>query len=322
MTSTPPFEANSAGLMIGVDIGASKIHGALFSYDLDPIAEVRVESRAANTDLVTEGAVEVISRLIAYGANSSMSGIGVGVPGCVDLASGMVRHAVNLGVGTEPVDIIGNIRHHHDIPLFLENDVNAAALGVYEIMRRTCRIQSLTYLNIGTGVRAGVILNGDVYRGRRGVVGEIGHFPAVADGPECVCGLRGCIESLTSGRAIEEAWRHRGAEEPATGMFAAARAGVSDASAAVADVARHLARLVYLLAVAYDTECTVIGGGVARAGDPLIEAVVSAIQELEVQSEFVASLNLEANLRLEASPSVGALGAAAVAKRRLIGREM
>ena len=317
MTSRVTTTAGEPKLTIGLDIGASKIHGAAFGGDLEPIAEVRVTTNDAEFDVVIDTAIDAITHLVAQRPNESLAAIGIGIPGRVDPASGTVSHAVNLGVGAEPLPVAARIREHHDVPSFLENDVNAAAFGAYAIMRQSRNIDSLTFLSIGTGIAAGVILNGHIYRGGRGVAGEIGHFPVAHDGPACICGLRGCVESVASGRAIERAWKHCDTSAPAADLFAAAARGVAEACAIVDVLTLHLARAVYLLAVTYDTECTVIGGGVAGAGTPLLAAIVSGISRLEAASDFVASLDLVANLMLEPSPSVGAIGAAAVAARRL-----
>ncbi len=303
-------------LIVGLDIGASKIHGAAFGRDLEPLAEVRVTTGRAAFDVVADAAVGAISDLVAQRRDEVLSAIGIGIPGRVDPARGLVSDAVNLGLGAETLPLAAWIREHYDVPSFLENDANAAALGAYEMMRRDRSIDSLAFLSIGTGIAAGVIRDGHIFRGGRGVAGEIGHFPLAFDGPECVCGLRGCIESVASGKAIERAWKHRNGDPPAVALFAAAAREVPEASAIVDGLAAYLARAVYLLAVTFDTGCTVIGGGVARVGPPLRDAIVSEISRLEAASDFVASLDLAANLTLETSP-VGAVGAAAVAARRL-----
>ena len=309
--------ADTPEMVIGLDIGASKIHGAAFDFDLEPLAEVRLETDVSSIDTVTDTAVEAISRLVPRPGRGSLVGIGIGIPGRVDHQSGVVRHAVNLGVGDEPVDITRRIGKHFSAPLFLENDVNAAALGAFEVLRRDLNIASLTYLSVGSGIAAGVILNGDILRGARGVAGEIGHFPMVADGPECVCGIRGCLESVASGRAIERLWRVGPNEVPAVELFAAAAAGVDEASSIVAKVAGHLARAVHLLAVTYDTDRTVIGGGVADSGPALLEAISAEVIRLAAESELVASLDLGASLMLNPNSPVGPIGAATVARRRL-----
>lgn len=321
-TETPTTPDRSPEIILGLDIGASKVHGIAVDHDLELLAEARVPIDATGIDAVADAAVETISHLVLSSENGAFAGIGIGIPGRVDPVTGVVRHAVNLRVGDEPFDIARRIRHHYPAPSFLENDVNAAALGAYETTRRTVDINSLTYLSIGSGIAAGVILDGNIYRGSRGVVGEIGHFPLASDGPECVCGIRGCLESVASGRAIDRAWSARRSDAPARDLFTAATSGAVDATAIASEVARHLARAVYLLAVTYDTDLTVIGGGVANAGPPLLDAIASEIHRLEAESGFVASLDLTSNLILEQDPTVGSVGAAAVARRGLVSRRI
>ena len=304
-------------IIIGLDIGASKVHGITVGHDLEPLAEARLPLKTVDVEVVADAAVETISHLVPSRENGTLAGIGIGIPGRVDPVTGVVRHAVNLRVGDEPFDIAQRIGEHYAAPTFLENDVNAAALGAYEITRRTVDINSLTYLSIGSGIAAGVIHNGDIYRGSRGVAGEIGHFPLASDGPVCVCGIRGCLESIASGRAIDRAWPSRRSGTGARDLFAAATSGSADAAMIVSEIAGHLARAVYLLAVTYDTDLTVIGGGVASVGGPLRDAIVSEIDRLTAESHFVTSLDLSTNLILEQDPTVGSVGAAAVARSGL-----
>ena len=314
---TATSSVSSAEIILGLDIGASKVHGIAVGRDREPLAEARVPVEVADVDVVADAAAETISRLVSSSDNGTLAGIGIGIPGRVDPTTGVVRHAINIGVGDEPFDLTRRLGEHFHAPSFVENDVNAAALGAFEITRRSLDISSLTYLSIGSGIAAGVILNGDIYRGSRGVVGEIGHFPMAGDGPECVCGIRGCLESFASGKAIERAWPSRRTDAAAKDLFAAFAEGQEEASMIVAEVAGHLARAVHLLAVTYDTDITVIGGGVASVGRPLLDAIVSEIDRLGEESEFVASLDLGSNLTLEQNPSVGAVGAATVAQRGL-----
>ena len=224
-------------------------------------------------------------------------------------STGTVRHAVNIGVGPEPVAIAERLRRATGVPTSVENDVNAAAFGASMVMGSA----DLAYLSIGTGLAAGLISDGRLRRGAHGVAGEIGHLPVDPRGPACECGQRGCLETVASGAAIARRWRSDSGR-PAADLFAAAAAGAPAAVALRDEVARHLATAVVILTLTVDPAVVVLGGGVAEAGPPLLEAVRAALAERARDSELLASLDLGDRLRLvpDALP-VGAIGAALLA---------
>jgi predicted NBD/HSP70 family sugar kinase len=224
-----------------------------------------------------------------------------------------VRQAVNLGVGDEPLDVVGLLTAACSVRCCVDNDVNIAALGAFELLRHDRDIANLAYLSVGTGIAAGIILDGHLHRGRRGVAGEIGHLPVDRDGPECECGLRGCLEAVASGPAIARHWPATATTSAAEGLLAAALDGDRDARAAVELIADHLAHAVYVLAVTFDVDCIIVGGGVADAGEPLLDAIRSGVSRLEARSRFVASLELGQRIELKPAGAVGAVGAAALA---------
>lgn len=318
MRAQPPTARNATGTIIGLDIGGTKIRGGSFAGSLEPAQRIRLEARYQDASEVAEAAVGAVAELRRRsGDGDELTAIGIGIPGRVDPSSGVVHHAVNLDIGREPLDILRRVQDQHDVPVFLENDVNAAALGAYEVLRSRRHLDSLAYLSVGTGIGAGLVVDGRIHRGHHGVGGEIGHFPTAAGESRCICGLVGCLESAASGRAIDIAWSPQGEMTSANDLFASFAAGDERAAAVVARIADQLALAVYLLAVTFDAEVTVVGGGVADVGEPLMSAVRLGIKRLEDQSIFVESLNLGARMILNPSIDVGIVGAAAVAMRGL-----
>ena len=305
-------------MIVGLDIGGTKIHAASFVGGLKPVDHVRVETRYRDATEIADAAVAAIDRLRnRSGADSELDGIGIGIPGRVDPNSGVVRHAVNLEIGDEPLDILRRVQEEHVVPVFLENDVNAAALGAYEMVRHDRPIESLAYVSVGTGIGAGIVLGGEIYRGHHGVVGEIGHFPTSGLPTRCSCGLAGCMETTASGRAIDNAWQPNSGLSSASHLFNSASAGDEYAKGIADQVADQLALGVYLLAITFDTETTVVGGGVADVGGPFLEAIQAGIDRLAAQSEFIESLDLGKRLMLNPSADAGVIGAAAVAAHGL-----
>ena len=305
-------------MIVGLDIGGTKIHAASFTGGLEPVDHVRVETRLHDATEVADAAVAAIASLRdRAGAGAALEGIGIGIPGRVDPGSGVVRHAVNLEIGDEPLDMLRRVRQGHGVPVFLENDVNAAALGAYELARHDRPIDSLAYISVGTGIGAGIVLGGRIYRGHHGVVGEIGHFPTAGQAKRCSCGLAGCMETTASGRAIDSAWPLSSGSPSAGHLFTSAGTGNENAQRIADEVADQLALGIYLLAITFDTEATVVGGGVADAGEPFLEAIQKGIDRLAAQSDFVESLDLGKRLMLNPSADAGVIGAAAVAAHGL-----
>lgn len=308
MPSTSP---GAPGIIIGLDIGGTKTHAAAFDEHYGLVAELRKPTVTGTPAAVGNSVVETITALTAKLNGSAVTTIGIGIPGLIDRASGSVRQAVNLGIGDIPLDLVSRVTDVHDVVCHLDNDVNVAALGAYHLLR-SGDVSDLAYLSIGTGVAAGVMLGGSVHRGHRGVAGEIGHFPVVADGPTCECGLQGCLEAVASGSAIARQWPAGGGDSATESLIKSAERGDTKAAAIRDRVADCLAKAVYLLAITYDVDRIVIGGGVADVDDLLLNTIKSGLHRLEQQSAFVRSLQLQSRVILKPPGPVGAIGAAAL----------
>jgi glucokinase len=202
MTDTrPSTDGRDRPLIVGVDVGGSKI-AVLVVDGAERVLARQVAPTAAEAPerAVDEIAAVVETALAAAGATiDDVAAIGVGVPGRVDPATGTVTLAVNLGWSDLPLG--GQLAERFGRPCVVENDVRAAALGLHR-RRVVGDITDLAYLAIGTGVSAGVVLDGRLHRGARGMAGEIGHVIVEPDGALCACGQRGCLETLVSGSAI------------------------------------------------------------------------------------------------------------------------
>lgn len=185
----------------------------------------------------------------------------------------------------------------------LENDVRTAAIGAFDHLRRTKPVQSMVYVSIGTGIAAGVILNGRLHRGHNGMAGEIGHMTVEPNGALCNCGLRGCLETIVAGPAIV---RHMVNTEPesrakihnAGDVYEAAARGSAAAQAVVQHVSRSLSWAIQWLIMTYDVEKVVLGGGVTRSGDALLGPILRELATLRQQSTLAAELLLDQKLYL------------------------
>jgi len=294
----------------GLDIGATKTSGVAVDDDGGVLAEVREPTRLGPDGLLGTAA-SVVARLAAA-AGPPTGPIGVGVPGLVDPETGVVEHAVNLGLNGDRLRLATALADRLDHPVVVENDVNAATLGAAEVTGAS----DLAYLSLGTGLAAGLLLEGRLRRGHHGAAGEIGHIPVDPAGAWCRCGQRGCLETVASGSALAAAWPSDGAP-PAQALFAAAVAGDPDAVDLRDRFSAAVASAVRLLALTVNVEVVVLGGGVSQLGEPLRAAVARALREQTVASPFLGALDLPDRLRvLPSDVPVAALGASRLAQWR------
>lgn len=274
-------------IFLGLDIGGTTVKAALVTETGDILHkhEFATNSSAGMEDFCTRTKDALYHGL--QQANLDMTavrGIGVGIPGPVDLASGTVIEAVNLGWVNVPV--VRFLQDALGLPVALENDANVAALG--EAWRGAgSGSSSALCVVVGTGVGGGIVLDGHLYRGAQGGAGEIGHLLVQKGGPRCNCGNQGCLETLASATGIirfaKEAQARgelqadteiRGAED----VFRLATMGDVGAQRVVSEAADWLG---YGLSLASDTlnpEVIVIGGGVSKAKDLLLQPVREAFR--------------------------------------------
>jgi predicted NBD/HSP70 family sugar kinase len=287
---------------------------------LGPDDDVVAASRVATDSTGPQGILDSVRHALVQLSDGrppdEIAAIGVGVPGLVDVDHGVVSHAVNLGIGDRPFPIARSLTDDLGVPVFVENDVNAASLGAAWRLAEDQAVDDLAYLSLGTGVAAGIVLNGELHRGRRGAAGEIGHFPVAPEGPRCECGLVGCLEVVLSGSALARNWPTGPDTSSTEALFEAADRGDPAAIEYRDRYAGYLAHAVHLIAVTYDVDLIVLGGGVAQVGEPLEKAAGLALSQLAAQSPFVDALDLEGRLRLTPTGPIGAIGAGVAAIHR------
>ena len=295
-------------LRVGLDIGATKILGAVIDADGTVIAQTRQDTRPG-PDGVLDAAVTVLDLLTTALDGALPSHIGIGIPGIVDRDRGTVAHAVNLGLGGEWFPLADRLADRTGATVVVENDLNAATWGAHVLSGA----DDLAYLALGTGLAAGFVLSGTLRRGVHGAAGEIGHVPVDPAGPLCSCGQRGCLELRASGSALSAAWPVQGEVPPAEALFAAAAAGNPEAVAARDRFAAGVADAIRMLSLAVDPAAIIMGGGVAHVGEPLLAAVTAALRAQAAVSPFLAALGLADRLRLlPGQLPVGAIGAALI----------
>jgi predicted NBD/HSP70 family sugar kinase len=221
---------------------------------------------------------------------------------------------VNLGIGEEPYPLGAEIEAAIGMPVAIENDVKAAALGLHDdLAHQGEATSSLALLNIGTGIAAGVVVDGSIFRGANGMAGEIGHVIIDEGGIDCRCGQRGCLETVAAGPAISREWAG-GAES----LFSAATNGDRRAQHVAQSVGGYLARAITWLAATFDIDQVYLGGGVTRAGKPFLDAVRQKLMDYAENSRLAAQrLDPERVLLAPGNGFLGPRGAAVLADRAL-----
>lgn len=290
---------------VGLDIGATKILGVVVDGQGAILARVREETSPGAAGVLASAAA-VVERLQAASGEVLTGPVGVGIPGLVDVATGSVVHAVNLDLAGEPFPLAERLAERLGLSVTVDNDLNAATLGAHVLSG----VDDLVYLSLGTGLAAGLVLDGRIRRGARGAAGEIGHIPVDPTGALCQCGQRGCLETIASGSAIAAAWPSDGVPA-AQALFAAAAAGTPAAIAVRDTFLRGVADAIRMICLGVDPATVIIGGGVAGLGEPLLAGVRSALRQQAASSPFLAALDLAGRVRVvPADVPVAALGAA------------
>ena len=299
---------------IGVDVGGTSTEAVIVDDQGLVTAKTSVPTETPGGAAVLDSIIDAIQGL---GSEQPGLPVGIGVPGQVDSRGGTVRLAVNLGID-EPYPLAALVRDRLGSPVLLENDVRAAAFGVFDRLRAEGEDPGdLAYVSLGTGVAAGLVIDGVVHRGASGMAGEIGHVVIDREGALCACGQTGCLETVVSGPSIAAAWRASGGEDTASALFQAAAAGDETAQEVAEIVTASLAQAIHWLSAAYDVDTIVIGGGVASAGEPLLDMLGYALTKTAGTSTL-ANRTLDPT-RIRLSPNGdphGARGAALLAARQ------
>ena len=271
---------------IGIDIGGTKIAGALVSELGEIIVEDRVPTPTTGSEQIVDAVVAMIERL---NAGHEVQAAGVAAPGFIDAAQSTVYYTPNISWRHEPLR--ERLTDRLDLDITIDNDANAA--GWAEFRFGAGRLYSdMTMLTIGTGVGGAIVTQDRLFRGGFGAGAELGHMRVVPNGLPCGCGARGCIEQYGSGRALlrmanaiadvggiglglAAVREHRGS---LTGPDVADLIVAGDAGAlqALRELGTWLGQACASLSAVLDPQVFVFGGGVAVAGDLLLDPIREA----------------------------------------------
>jgi glucokinase len=292
---------------LGLDLGGTNLKGAVVAVEPGKTPVVAT-TRSVETH-GDEGPAAVVQRMVDLGAtladtHGPFGGAGVGVPGLFDFATGEVVFFTNLPGAWEGFPLRSTIAAGLDVPTTLINDARAFTLAEATVgAGRGC--STVACLTLGTGVGGGLVINGELHFGAFGVGGELGHQTVLPDGPTCGCGNPGCMEALTQAPAIVAAAGRDTMEEVLTG---AAR-GDAACVAAIDQAATYLGIGLANVLTVIGPERIVIGGGVAEAGDALLDPIRASVKDRIT----LGPPELVDIVPAELGPFAGAIGAALAA---------
>jgi glucokinase len=277
---------SSAVHAIGIDIGGTKIAGAVVSETGEIVAEERIATPAGDSETLVDAVVTMIESL-ADGRD--VRAAGVAAPGFIDVTQSIVYYTPNISWRQEPLR--ERLSSRLDLEITIDNDANAAGWAEFRFGAGR-EVDDMTMLTIGTGVGGAIVTGGRLFRGGFGAGAELGHMRVVPDGLPCGCGAKGCIEQYGSGRAllrmanaiadvrgiglgIATVREQKGA---LTGddLSVLIEAGDPGALQALRELGNWLGQACASLSAILDPQLFVFGGGVALAGELLLEPIREA----------------------------------------------
>jgi glucokinase len=276
----------SGHLVIGIDLGGTKLYGAVADFNGKILHEIREEHHETKAEESLKLLCRIIDQLLSFSTTTGfpVRGIGIGVPGVVQPDTGVVSIAPALDWKDFPLKSQLEERYEH--PIAIDNDVNLAALGEMWFGAQENE-NNLVLLTIGTGIGAGIIINGAVYGGSHNLAGEVGYFL-----PDRSClGQKypgfGALELLASGTGIADRARQALVDSmppneleklTAYDVFDAVRQGEEWAAVVLDETVDYLAQLIGAISTIFDPDVILLGGGVSRSADLLIEPICSRLE--------------------------------------------
>lgn len=279
---------------IGVDLGGTNLRIAAVTNDGKLLEKITLGVKIiVGRDQVINEMCDAIQRLSEkYKTGGKLLGIGIGVPGIIDMASGMLRKSANLP-GWEEYPVRAEIERRLGARVVLENDANVAALGE-QWLGAAQAVPNMAVVTLGTGIGGGIVLNGKIWHGMNGMAGEFGHVTLEPEGPVCGCGNRGCAEQFASATSIMRMAREAIASGEAPSLAKAASSDAEFGAKSIYNLAiqgdeharrifrsfgRYLGILLSGLINILNLDMFVIGGGVSSAWDAFAPNMFEELRE-------------------------------------------
>jgi N-acetylglucosamine repressor len=306
--------------LIGIDLANSEFRGSVINLRGKVRHHHSLSVSDRNGDAALALVYELIDALVAAATDAPLLGIGIGTPGLMDARRGVVRNAVNLDWQNLPLGDL--LEERYNLPVYIANDSQVAALAEYTFGDRG-NGSNLIVVKVGRGIGSGIVLNGRLYYGDGFGAGEIGHVMVVEGGERCRCGHFGCLETVTSSRAIIRRAQAIAKSDPHSTLhqfvttpeeintdvvLQAFEAGEEALRPVIAEVGRYLGMAVANLVGALNVQRIVIAGSVARFGQALLEPIRQGVSR-----HSLAALANETRIEVtDLGPDIVLLGAAAL----------
>lgn len=306
--------------VIGVDLGGTKISTAISTIEGNMLANVVLPTKAEEGEAAVLGRIMQSIDEVIIGSSISIAeveAIGIGSPGPLDAKKGIIITTPNLPF--KDYNLVQPLKEKYNIPVYLDNDANAAAIGEYMFGAGKGK-ESIVYFTVSTGVGGGAVLDGKVYRGHTSNALEIGHTTVDPNGPRCNCGNLGCLEAISSGTAIARKGKEAVSTNVETSLkkydtvtsyevFKEAEAGDEVAKDIMDNALTYLGIGVANAIATFDPEMIIIGGGVSKAGDIVFDTVKKVVNKRCFKSMAESCEIVPAGLGSDA----GVVGAVALA---------
>ncbi|MER5897477.1 ROK family transcriptional regulator [Streptomyces sp. NPDC001876] len=278
--------SGDAGIVIGVDFGHTHLRVAIGNLAHQVLAE---ESEPLDVDASSaEGfgrAEQLVNRLIETTGISpgKVIGVGLGVPGPIDVESGTLG-STSILPGWTGINPSQELSGRLGVPVYVDNDANLGALG--ELVWGSGRgVKDLAYIKVASGVGAGLVIDGTIYRGPGGTAGEIGHITLDESGPVCRCGNRGCLETFAAARYVLPLLQpSHGPELTMERVVQLAREGDPGCRRVIGDVGRHIGSGVANLCNLLNPSRVVLGGSLAEAGELVLGPIRDSVSRYAIPS--------------------------------------
>lgn len=299
----------SSETVVAVDVGGTNIRAAVVDRQLNILKQTQIPMDKSGPSSVLRGIGDCVQKVISL--SGYISGIGVAMKGFVDHKNGIMVASANLSMKNLHVKTF--LEERFTLPTHIDNDVHAATIGeIYYGAGR--RFKNFIYINVGTGVAAGLVFERKLYRGAENLSGEFGHTSVNLNGWLCHCGMRGCLEGVVSGPGIVEQARRKIGQNPdsqlaeiirsgsinATKIFQAADAGDKVGLEVLQDSVIYLGTGIVNLVNLLNPDTVILGGGVFSDADTFIKRLIAfvkthAIKEAAAHLRDLGVSSLKAN---------------------------
>lgn len=308
---------------IGVDLGGTNLRIAAIDEQGTLMEKITLGTKTVfGRDQVLNNMCDAIQQTSEkYRASASLLGVGIGVPGIIDMQTGMMRESPNLP-GWADYPVRAEIERRLGAPVILENDANCAAFGE-KWLGAGRQVNDLAMLTLGTGVGGGIVMGGKIWHGMTGMAGEFGHMTVEPEGPQCGCGNRGCLEQYASATAVMRMAREAIAGGNAPGLAMVANSDVEFSAKEIYNltiqgdeqakkifrrVGRALGISLATMINGLNLEMYVIGGGVSSAWEAFSPSIFEELRQRSMVYAATAPadpLHLSSGASGQVEPGIG-----------------